>query len=585
MRNNGQLARCPTVTLWAAEEAGHSNRGDTVHNDDQVFDAALKRRWVAAALALTLVGGLGVNTPLTAQAAPGDIVIKLPDTTEPPEIVVASGSSQLLKESYDSVNRTYRHFLSTDAGASWNAADINGYLRRRSSHVANGVLTYQGADDKVRRYDLGTNTSTELREFDRGVIAMGPKDALFWDEVEGDFPTGLMTAALTGNQAPRRLNNYTPPRSFRNDVWMAQDAAIVADGEDVDRVPLDGTSAVASVNIPGLSAIEVRGNQVVYLTRTKSGASLCFRSPTQTGSWGSAACTTLVAGDQRHVYTSLSVGNGWVVVSLSNGIDEDLFMVGGTTTPTTPSRIKPPAEVVGLTVYGAGDTDAPLANVATPTGGYVAYYRSNGSFTRIANYETTSSGSSDYELTPGTVLATQGRPTTDTFGYQAWSRSITNGTIGAESLFAPRASSGGLSASGDRTIIRGRSGVHLFDRNRSIRSLPTTDWVSRLSGAYYLADGVRRVQRNPSAQRPGGGYLRLIGPETGQEEHLPGGRCRQYLEDREHCPPTWDPGSRGCKDLGRLDRRRPLAERRDGGLQLSQTRPGSAATREVDFPW
>ncbi|MFT4216699.1 MAG: FlgD immunoglobulin-like domain containing protein [Micropruina sp.] len=450
-----------------------------------------------------------MSTPTLAHAAPGDIVIDVPETTAPPTIVAASGSSQLIREVRDEIDESVRHQVSTDGGASWHAADIEGQLNQ-SAHLAAGVLTYIADDLKVRQLDLGSNTSEVLREFSSRPDALTGSAAVFWEYV-GDawHPTGIASAVLTDNQAPQTLRNYTLrlDDDASQELVAGGDSAFVAnirkpskgqlgDGY-LDRIPLDGTTKASSVTIPGLATVAVRDNQVVYVAGTKTGASVCFRSLSSSGVWGSASCTRLKKGDQRRIWPSIELGDGWAVVRLSNDI-ADLFVVRGKSTPVIQPAVEPAKGVLQLDVYGVGDSTDPLVNVAASTGGYVAYYRSNGSLDRITGYVPAHSWPVQWALTPGGVLATEPQPSLDAPGLQVWSRSIANGTASAEELLAPRASSQGLSASGDRTIVNGGAGTQLLDRGTVVRALPTTPDLRKLSGAYYLArngqsDEMRRI--------------------------------------------------------------------------------------------
>jgi hypothetical protein len=265
----------------------------------------------------------------------------------------------------------------------------------------------------------------------------------------------------------------------------------------LDLLPLTGAKGL-SAKVSGLAAAGLRGDQVVYVTTSTRSAAICFRSAS---AWTKPACKTLKKGNYSKASVTLSLGLDWAAATIERvPLVYEAFSVDGTSTPSAPVLVKAPAGATLLDLSGAGDSERPFAYLATDAGGAVARYQSAGTFAPFSDYLVENGWVEDLQLTPAGVIAADNGPASDLPGYRVWSRSIAGGAAGSESPFATRASSGGVSASDARMIIRNRAGVQLFDRGVSVRKLPTTSNVYDLSGSYYLAE----TSRDPEMRRVDG---------------------------------------------------------------------------------
>lgn len=455
---------------------------------------------VGAAVLATVAlgaGSLGLTAP-SASAAGSDTSFPIPPTQEAPRIVAASGSGLLIDSEGDDQD-VYR--ASGDDGATWVTPDLPG-ITDGGDHYgisAGGGRMWWAARDgghyTVYAYDFSTDTTTTLAQLDQRPDELNQTVALQSvagdnDDVIGFAATNLGTLAQTTlDFAPHSLSGGGTVQGYLG----SGSHAFVASIPDrpgtgyLDVLPLDG-GARTSAKISGLAAADVRGDQVVYLTETKSETDICFRAAS---TWSSPACRTLKKGDLRAFDVNLSASADWAVVTVYRWQDKLQFAVEGTTAPAAPTQVALPDGAKALDLYGAGDSARPFADVADADGGYVAAYRSDGTFKRLFDYDTAGNWLRSFGLTTGRMVGADSRPTYDNPGYQTWSRSVTDGVAGEEQLFAPRAS-GGVAASDARTVIASTTGVKLFDRGTQVRTLPGDNRheIGALSGVYYI-DSVR----------------------------------------------------------------------------------------------
>ncbi|HSK33791.1 MAG TPA: hypothetical protein VK903_09920, partial [Propionicimonas sp.] len=152
--------------------------------------------------------------------------------------------------------------------------------------------------------------------------------------------------------------------------------------------------------------------------------------------------------------------------------------------PDTLSPVSPTAAMLSLTVYGRGDSDAPLATVLTAGGGYLGTYAA-GAVTKLFDLPETTATTSALVVTPQSVSGLDNRPASGIAGAQAWTRPLEGVSLQAEQLLGPRAT--GLSASGDRTLITAADGAHLLEGGQVVRTIAGVTHARSLSGPYFLS--------------------------------------------------------------------------------------------------
>ncbi len=492
--------------------------------NERVFGVPGARGWVAGLVAVSLtLGALGMAAP-QALADDGDLRIPIPDTAQLPSVDAASGTG-LLVDSYDEASDTQTYRASNDSGKSWQNVDLSPDWEG-GTYTGGGHLYFQdsfGGTPVVKDFDFATNQVTPVAELNDLADLLSPSYAVrkqLADPDNDDYTlTGLAATDLASATAEHPLA-YTQHKLSGN-TWTSVSmgsgthAFVLSATRSknrlgtgyLDALPLNGDPG-ASAKVSGIVVAQARGDQVVYITGTSSGASLCFRSA---DNWAKPSCKTFRKGDQRKIDPNLYLGDDWALIELYGAVNSTYYVVRGTSAPSTPTLVKAPADALALSMFGAGDSANPLAQVATAQGGFLAEYTAAGTFEKLIDNEPVQGWADELALTPGEVLVGDAGPTVDAPGSRVWSRSISGELPGEMNVFAPRASSGGLSASDARTIVRGRSGVQLFDQGAFVRKLPTTPYVDQLSGAYYLADTGRSNEvRRIDGTRVLKGYVQSI---------------------------------------------------------------------------
>jgi len=466
----------------------------------------LRRRVMAVVAAASMVTGSLSLAAGPATAAPNDVMIPLATTYAAPE-VIAAGAHNLLKATDLDTQETF--IASLDGGLTWANANIPGFGPGSTDYATDGHIYFQdlvGDGFVVKRYDFATNSTSQVAQLDAKAVSINATHAVTGkgDDGNGNPTSYVSTELATGvthtlASASHHGSMGSEPRLGSGAFALVVNATYggpVGGTGYIDLLPLVGGKRL-SAKVAGLSDASLRGDQVVYLTETKTRTAVCFRSAT---SWSHSSCKTVRKGTYSAPGASLDVGPGWVTVMRTfYASNAEAFVVNGTSRPTSIAKLKPPAGATVEFAYAAGAADRPIVRLVTSTGGYVASYRADGAFTHLVDYLPTTAGIRQLHLTPAAVVAADDRPTISTLGEQVWSRSVTDGVAGKEQLLAPRASGfTGLNASDRRTIIRGLSGVALLDGGKFVRKLPSNSKITTLSGAYYLTGG------------PGSGEMRRI---------------------------------------------------------------------------
>ena len=452
------------------------------------------RRWTVVATTASLVVGMLGLTAVPASAGSGDVTIPLPMTHAMPNIVVATGHN-LLWSDFDE-NETFR--ASVDDGRTWNEVDIPGFDHASATYVTGGHIYYQtvvGDQFVVDRYDFATNTSTQIAEVADETAAVSPTHALTVTGTDSSgVPSGYVVTDLAtkATHALAFTSHHTSSGGYGQSlgsgnyalITTVTDAHFVWGPGYIDLLPLSGAKGL-SAKVSGLVDAALRGDQVVYLTQTKAAARVCFRSA---ATWGTPSCRTLKKGNYSDVAGFLSVGPDWTTVAMSKfPLKNEGYVVGGAVTPSPVDTIDVPTGTTLDHNFGAGDTDRPFVDLVTATGGYLASYRADGTFVKVMDYPEIAAGLSHLSMTPAGLVGADNRPAVDVRGLQVWSRPVAGGVAGPETIFQARASSTWLAASDARTIMRVGTSVSLLDGEQVVRKLPSTSYVSKVSGAYYLA--------------------------------------------------------------------------------------------------
>ena len=462
--------------------------------------APSSRRGVAALAAVSLGLGVLTVTAVPASAAPEAVTIPIPKTQAPPYIVAASGNGAII-ERWDAATDDSTYVASNDNGSTWTPVDLPYFDGSTSTYAGAGKYLYatsDAADNRiVMSYDFQTKATTKVFDAVEAFEELTPTVGIqkeYSDDEESlaGFTTTTLdngdTRFLPYVQRSGKYADVTTHVGAGSELLVTtinQSSSGAAAAGYLDVVPFDGSKTL-SAKVSALSAAELRGDQVIYVTTSKSNASICFRS---LSAWSKPVCKVLKKGNYSRAVSSLSFGSDWVAVQIERSpLVWEYFTVGGTIAPATPVAVKAPDGKTLLGLSAPGDAERPLAYLVSDAGGSVARYEASGSFTHMLDYEEQDGYVDSLEVTPGGVVASDIRPASDLPGYQVWSRSISGGVASAEKLFAPRASSGGINASAARTIVRNRTGIHLLDRGEYVRKLPTNWNIEDLSGGYYLAD-------------------------------------------------------------------------------------------------
>jgi hypothetical protein len=460
------------------------------------------RTWVAAIAAACLsvgAAGLAVGPAL---GVTGDVTIPLGTTHAAPDVIAANGQDLLKATDLD----TEEAFLaSTDAGATWINANLPGFTGSSTRFVSDGHVYYQQAVDDgfaIERYDFETNTATQVALLDAEAVSINTTHAVVGQGSDGngdptsyasvEFATGTRHTLASSHQGS---GPWLGSGAYALVITHREVNGVISAGY-IDLLPLSGAKRL-SAKVAGLSDASLRGDQVAYLTEKKTGTNVCFRSPMD---WAHPACKRVNTGDHRADPASLEVGSDWAIATrVPSDTHAVAFIVKGSAHPTSVAKVVTPAGTTLQLAYASGAAARPIMWLGTSAGGYVASYRSDGTFAHLVDYLPMTATLTDLYLTPAAVVAKDDRPSIMTPGNQVWSRSVTNGVAGPEQLLAPRASGfTGLSASDARTIIRGHSGVALLDGGQLVGKLPNASKVTKLSGPYYLTG------------RPDGGEVRRI---------------------------------------------------------------------------
>lgn len=462
--------------------------------------APSSRRGVAALAAVSLGLGVLTVTAVPASAAPEAVTIPIPKTQAPPYIVAASGNGAII-ERWDAATDDSTYVASNDNGSTWTPVDLPYFDESTSTYAGAGKYLYATSDDADNRivmsYDFQTKATTKVFDAVEAFEELTPTVGIqkeYSDDEESlaGFTTTVLdngdTRFLPYVQRSGKYADVTTHVGAGSELLVTtinQSSSGAAAAGYLDVVPFDGSKTL-SAKVSALSAAEMRGDQVIYLTTSTSNASICFRS---VSAWSKPVCKVVKKGNYSRAVGSLSFGTAWVAVQIERSpLVWEYFTVGGTTAPATPAAVTAPNGKTLLGLLAPGDADRPFAYLVSDTAGSVARYEASGSFAHMVDYEEQDGYVDSLQVTAGGVVASDIRPASDLPGYQVWSRSISGGVAGDEKLFAPRASSGGVEASAARAIVRNRYGIHLLDRGEYVRKLPTNWNIEDLSGGYYLAD-------------------------------------------------------------------------------------------------
>ena len=233
------------------------------------------------------------------------------------------------------------------------------------------------------------------------------------------------------------------------------------------------------VKIPGYGSYQATATDLLYLQTTTSALSLCRRPLSSLTS--APTCVTVATGNHTADNVVFSSLGALTLVQIQNatGTVDDAYVASASLTSV--ARVAVPA---GSSVQGALDGFAPYLVVRdAATVPSVQKVAADGSLSAGFAIPTTVTISPDYlAVTPDRIVGADRRD-----GSQSalvWSRTVTGGALGAESILPARASS--ISASAGRTTVVGRAGTSVYDRNALGHAFPadTNLFDAAVSGPY-----------------------------------------------------------------------------------------------------
>jgi len=441
--------------------------------------------------------------PASAEDA-ADWRVDLPTTASQPTVIAASGGSVVLDVGTTSPN----YWVTDNDGASYTRIIDRGLSVGVVEVVRDGKLVTavpadgDGSHTSVYVHDLATGTTADPVSVPAASVEAADADTAVFTDGDSYRADDLATGTLT-------TLDYTPATSGTvvallgggADVLMAQltlDSSGRPSTGYLDLVPLDGSApAVPRVVVPGLAAVALRGDQVVYSTATPAttfnrGQSLCFLS---VDAWSTPSCTSLaISGisDQRLVSHELSAGETWVQWSITSAAGVDSYVVAGTAAPGQPAVIDVTDDTTLNTV---GDPDRPVASVTEGDTGYVGAVGTDGAITQRFAFPDAPAAETSLELTPDRLAGLDNRGSVGTGTYRSWQRSITETGLGDEEQPFPRALD--LGTSGARTLLNDGTKLRLYDHEDAVRTLPLSKYGSLpglISGPYFPAYSLSYLQ-------------------------------------------------------------------------------------------
>ncbi|HEY3545473.1 MAG TPA: FlgD immunoglobulin-like domain containing protein [Propionicimonas sp.] len=433
---------------------------------------------MAGLAVLALVAGLSGLTATPAAAVEDVDHVALPRTGYVPEVVAASGTGIILAPATDEGG--YR--VSVDGGHTFDALAAPAFTGQ-VSYVGDGKVMYidpTGDTDAggdyfdLYTYDFGAGPdAAPVKVYTSAVpLAVSASDAVV---IDATASSGFSAVHLSDGQ---RATLAVPARGATPTFHIDGGTVLAVTTGFIDSVPLSGAGST-SLAVPGLAAAALSESRAYWIQADGSGATLCSAVA---ATLASPTCRALDPGDHSSTSASLEVGSSWVVARLVTGDTsrEYVYLPG----PDTLSPVSRTAAMLSLTVYGRGDSDAPLATVLTAAGGYIGSYAA-GAVTKLFDLPEATATTSALVVTPQSVSGLDNRPASGIAGSQAWTRPLEGVSLQAENLLSPRAT--GLSASGDRTLITAADGAHLLDAGDAVRTIAGITDARSLSGPYFLS--------------------------------------------------------------------------------------------------
>ncbi len=464
-------------------------------------------RPVGALSALVLAAAsLGVVAPGAFAGDAGGARVDLPTMPSHPTVVAASGGSVVL----DVGASTPNYWVTSDDGGTYARLTGRGLTVGEVAGARDGKLVTDvpgdgpgGDETRVYVQDLATGAVADPVTVPAPYVhAVDTDTAIYLDA--GTFHAEDLAS---GTSTPLA---YTPAtgsadvvaRLGGGDEALLAQLTVDSSGRPstgfIDLVPLDGSaSTLPRLVVPGLSAVGVRGEQVVYSTATPAtnfnpGQALCFVAA---DSWQAPDCVfTAVAGlgDQRLSLHELTVGDDWVQWTVTAADGAQHYVVDGTDAPGTLTAVDMSGDTSLATV---GDPDRPVARVPDADPGYIGSVATDGSISRRFDFPQAPVAEEALELTPDRVVGLDSRPASDSGTFQAWQRAVSDDGLDAEEQPLPRALD--LGTSGARTLLDDGTTLRLFDRDRAVRTLPLSKYGSLpglISGPYFPAYSLSYVQ-------------------------------------------------------------------------------------------
>lgn len=455
------------------------------------------RRAAAVLATLALVATTFTLAVPPAAAEDSDLRVPLPRTISTPTVAAASGDQTVLDVSTSALPE----LVVADATGAFTPLAVPWLADGTIADARGGTLvaSSSGYDDSgdftnVYRTDLASGeTADPVRLPGSGLEAADPQTAVYSDD--GGYHAEDLASATTHDleyAAPTSGSPYVQVGLAGQAVALFAALTTTSSGRPgtgyLDVVPLNGDPATLSrVPVAGLMDAALREGQVVYTWADSSYLHLCFRSLADNDSWlSSSNCTTVTApggGDQRDAWTAIHSGAGWLYWSVSSGSGTDEYLVPGTDTPGTPTKVKTDD---ATTLYPAGDATRLLATVGTGQAGYVGAVDEDGRISKLYGYPDVATKVDVLELTPDRVTGLDERPEVGGSDFQAWQRPLSATAIGEEETPFPRAEDVGTS--GARTLLDDGSKLRLYDRGDLVRTLSKSKYGSLpglISGPYY----------------------------------------------------------------------------------------------------
>ena len=383
---------------------------------------------------------------------------------------------------------------SSDSGATWNAD---------AALAADSYWDFVGGGTMVRYFDSGT-ASTEVvytpssgavttRTVPQSPMSVNATYATYIGETLLNTTT-MVSRPLTLPTGAAGVSGLSTELTAANGLlWHGSDAtnAWVAATPNVDFAPS------AWVNISAARESALLDNDFVYLLADTSAVTLCRRPLANFTT--APTCLTVANGNYSSGYVfSLTHMGSLALVSLYN-------IATGATKPyiASASSVAAVQLPVGSQLQNGFSGGAPYLVVrdsnTIPSVKKINLDGSLGAGFAIPNTRLIR----PYHLavTPDRVVG--GDPRDGSQSVPVWTRSVSSSAFGSETLLPNRAS--GLAASAGRTLIAGKDGVTVFDRNvlQHTYSDAATVQDAKLSGPYvyeYLTDGSTKASKADGSQ-------------------------------------------------------------------------------------